>query len=528
MNLTTKYVKYAKAKIIWSSVFLFAWFAYFAVQKSSAADLAVLKPADFVHYVEKFNAMEDENVTNTISNADSWNWLQNEIPFFDCPDKEVEEIYYFRWWSFRKHLVQTTNGWVITEFLTPVNHAGAFNTVSCAAGFHIAEGRWLRDAKYIDDYTSFWLRGNAGKPQPHFHKFSSWFASATYDRFLVNADQAFLTNQLADLVADYHAWENERQTTNGLFWQFDVRDGMEESISGGRQLKNLRPTINSYMFANAQAIAAIATLAGNKSVAKEFNGKAAQLKKLAQEKLWNDDASFFEVLRPDGSFANVREELGFIPWMFGLPDDDKKFPAAWKQLNDSQGFAAPFGITTAERRHPQFRSHGVGTCEWDGALWPFATSQTLYALANLIRDYKPDSVTTKDYFAAFQTYTRSQHANGKPYIGEYLDEVTGDWINGKNGRSRYYNHSTFADLLITGVIGLQPRADKRIEIAPLLTPGTWDYFCVDGIAYHGHTLTIFWDKDGSRYHRGQGFILFADGKELARVADLSKLTAKLP
>ena len=76
------------------------------VQNSRAADFAILKPADFTHHVSRFNAMEDENVTNFVSNADSWNWLQKEIPFFECPDREVEEMYYFRWWSFRKHLEQ--------------------------------------------------------------------------------------------------------------------------------------------------------------------------------------------------------------------------------------------------------------------------------------------------------------------------------------------------------------------------------------------------------------------------------------
>ena len=503
-------------------------FVCFVVQTSSAADLAIVKPADFAHHIEKFNAMEDENVTNTISNADSWGWLQKEIPFFECPDREVEETYFFRWWSFRKHLVQTTSGWVITEFLTPVRHAGIYNTISCAAGFHLTEGRWLRDQKILDDYTSFWLRGNNGQPQPHFHKFSSWFASATYDRFLVSGDKTLLTNLLVDFVADYRSWENEKLTTNGLFWQFDVRDGMEESISGGRKDQNIRPTINSYMFANARAIAAIAELAKDKSVAKEFSAKAKRLKQLTQEKLWNDDASYFEVLRPDGSFANVREELGFIPWMFGLPDDDKKFSAAWKHLNDPQGFAAPFGITTAERRHPQFRSHGVGTCEWDGAVWPFATLQTLYALANVLRDYKQSVVTSQNYFDAFLTYTRSQRANGRPYIGEYLDETTGDWINGKGGRSRYYNHSTFADLLITGAVGLRPRADNVVEVQPLLPESVWDYFCLDGVSYHGHSLTIVWDKDGSRYQRGKGLILFADGKEIAHGKTLAKLTGKLP
>jgi hypothetical protein len=424
--------------------------------------------------------------------------------------------------------VQKTNGWVITEFLTPVRHAGIHNTISCAAGFHLAEGRWLRDEKILDDYTSFWLRGDNGQPQPHFHKFSSWFASAAYDRFLVSSDKTLLTNLLVDFVADYRSWENEKLLTNGSFWQFDVRDGMEESISGGRKDQNIRPTINSYMFANARAIAAIAELANDKSVAKEFSAKSKRLKQLTQQKLWNDDASFFEVLRPDGSFANVREELGFIPWMFGLPDDDKKFSAAWKQLNDPQGFAAPFGITTAARRHPQFRSHGVGHCEWDGAVWPFATCQTLYGLANFLRAGKQSVLANENYFSAFLTYTRSQHADGKPYVGEYLDEVTGDWINGKGGRSRYYNHSTYADLLITGIIGLQPRADNVVEISPLLPDGAWNYFCLDGVNYHGHTLTIFWDADGTRYGRGKGLVVLVDGKEIARGKKLARLEGKLP
>jgi len=474
------------------------------------------------------NTKEDEIVTHFVSSASSWDWLQKEIPFCECPDREVEEMYYFRWWSFRKHLVQTTNGFVITEFLTPVRHAGIFNTVSCAEGFHLAEGRWLRDQSYLDDYTKFWFHGENGQPPKKFHNFSSWLAAAAYDRYLVNHDQKFLVSLLDDFVADYKAWEQERQLSNGLFWQFDVRDGMEESISGSRTNKNARPTINSYMFANARAIAAIARLGGNKPIAGEFDAKARQLKKLTQENLWNAGANFFEVQRDDGNFSNVREELGFIPWMFELPDAGKGYEAAWTQLNDPQGFAAPFGIATAERRHPQFRSHGVGTCEWDGAVWPFATSQTLCALANVLRDYKQSVVTSRDYSDAFLAYVHSQHANGKPYIGEYLDEVTGDWINGKGGRSRYYNHSTFADLLITGVIGLRPRADDTVEVYPLLPDGTWDWFCLDGVKYHGHTLTIIWDKDGQRYGRGKGLVVLADGKEIARGNKLSKLKGKLP
>jgi hypothetical protein len=118
--------------------------------------------------------------------------------------------------------------------------------------------------------------------------------------------------------------------------------------------------------------------------------------------------------------------------------------------------------------------------------------------------------------------------DGKPYIGEYLDEKTGAWLKGNHPRSRWYNHSTFADLLIGGVVGLRPRADDTLEVHPLLPDGTWEWFCLDDVRYHGRTLTIVWDREGKRYGRGSGLILLVDGGEIARVPRLQKLTAEIP
>ena len=47
-------------------------------------------------------------------------WMAKNVPRFDCPDKEIEEIYHFRWWTFRKHVKETPDGFVITEFLPKV------------------------------------------------------------------------------------------------------------------------------------------------------------------------------------------------------------------------------------------------------------------------------------------------------------------------------------------------------------------------------------------------------------------------
>ena len=203
-------------------------------------------------------------------------------------------------------------------------------------------------------------------------------------------------------------WETERGRPDGLFWQYDVRDGMEESISGSRTAKNIRPTINSYMAANARAIAEIAKLAGRDDVANEFAAKSDAIRAKMIDALWDEDAKFFKVRFENGGLSDAREAIGFIPWTFGLAGPEHA--EAWKQLKDDAGFCAPCGLTTAERRHPQFRTHGTGTCEWDGAVWPFATSQTLTGLANVLRGPPQPYVSRRDYFDELLKYARShQH-----------------------------------------------------------------------------------------------------------------------
>ena len=56
--------------------------------------------------------------------------MAENIPLFTCPDTAMEEMYYYRWWTFRKHIKQTPAGRIITEFITPVRHAGSYNSIS--------------------------------------------------------------------------------------------------------------------------------------------------------------------------------------------------------------------------------------------------------------------------------------------------------------------------------------------------------------------------------------------------------------
>jgi hypothetical protein len=494
------------------------------VSASVRAQPVVLKRDTLARHIAFFNAMEPEGVINTVPNAQAEDWLHERIPLFECPDAELEETYYFRWWALRKQLRREGENFVFTEFITKPR------PVSSALGHNLMEGRWLRDPAPINEHLRYWLRGHEGGPQPHLHKYSSWLQDAVYQRTLVTGDTAFVVDYFDDLVRDYRLWQQEKRLPSGLYWQHDVWDAMEESISGSRTAKNIRPTINSYMFGNARGIAALARLIGRAELAREYDAQAEQLRQLVLDQLWDTEAGFFKVRLESGPLADAREAIGFIPWYFGLVPPTGGYGRAWSQLIDPHGFSAPYGITTAERRHPAFRSHGVGTCEWDGAVWPYATSQTLTALARTMRENASEAggVSAQDYFDAFITYTRSHRYDGLPYIGEYLDETTGQWLKGRNPRSFYYNHSTFADLLITGVIGLVPRADQVLEINPLLPVNTWAWFCLDNVRYRGHDVTILWDRDGTRYGRGAGLQVFADGKVIARADVITRVEGRLP
>jgi hypothetical protein len=501
----------------------------------------VLQADSFRHYVESFNRTFPEEVVNHIPDARAWDWMARNIPLFTCPDREIEELYYYRWWAFRKHIKETPDGFLITEFLKPVNHAGQYNALSCAFGHHVAEGRWLRDPAYLDGDVGFWLRtGDDGGIRKNFHQFSGWAAAALYDRWLADGRREPLESNLDGLIEDYRAWERERLTESGLFWQRDVSDGMESSISGGRRVKNLRPSINSYLYGNAKAIAAIARLSGRDAVEREYAAKASDLRTRVQDRLWNQRDGFFETRLESGEPASVRESIGFTPWMFNLPEPGSGFEMAWKQLMDPEGFYAAYGPTTAERRHPGFRVPYEGDdCQWNGPSWPFSTTITLKALAAVLQGYRQPFVSRDDYFRTFRIYSHSQCLrldDGRvvPFIDEDLNPLTGEWLARAMkkrkgtfyGRGDHYNHSGYADLVITGIAGLRPRSGTIVEVDPLIPAGAWDWFCVDRIPYHGRSLSILWDRSGNRFGRA-GLRVLADGRQIAHAPQFGRLTGRM-
>jgi hypothetical protein len=482
-----------------------------------------------------------------------WDWYTANVPFFECPDADIQTTYYYRWELLTKHLTygSPNSGYSFTEFIDRPFWSGAYGAISCPAGHQLYEARWLRNPRYARDYARYWFRTPGAQPR----NYSTWLADSVWAVHRVHPNDAFMKDLLPDLKKNYEGWEKRHFVADvGLFWQNGHDDGMEFNINS-RQTKDIlrgapgyRPTMNAYMYADAIAIAKTAELAGDETTAAAYRAKAAGLKDNLQKKLWDPKRQFFfhmfqhneeadghkvkalTLTHQSGRHAGSefgRELIGYVPWQFSMPDADKGYEVAWKKLLDKDGFAAPFGPTTVECNDPMFLLKKT-CCWWSGQSWPYATSQTLTAMAKMLQEYDQKVVTPADYVKLLQTFAKTHRKNGKPYLAEACHPDTGSF-EGHDGynHSEHYFHSSFNDLVITGLVGLRPRDDQILEVKPL-APASWDYFALSGVPYQGRLISIIWDRTGTRYNRGQGLRLFVDGKEVAASESLGPLSVKLP
>lgn len=492
-------------------------------------------------YVSEFNREDNELYKQDIANREASDFLKKNIPFFECPDKNLEKTYYFRWWTYRKHIKKTPAGFVITEFLPAVPWAGKYNTISCAAIHHFYEGRWLKDSKILSDYASFWF---AGGGNPRLYSFG--VADAIYNYYLVHSDKMLLVDLYPKLKDNLAKWEVEKRDSTNMFWQTDDRDGMEMSVSGhlSESGRGYRPTINSYMYGEAIALTRIASVLGKEIEALSYQKKADEIKELVNNRLWDKQADFYKVIPANGKmeFSHARELLGYAPWFYNIPLGE--YSIAWKQLFDSKGFAAPYGPTTVEQRCSDFKiSYEGHECQWNGPSWPFLTSMTLTAMANYFNNYTSEFITKKDYLDLLKIYSNSHRISGNKdticWVDENINPYTGDWIsrtrlkswkdgtwdNSKGGveRGKDYNHSSFCNLVISGLMGIRPQDDGSIVINPLIPDDCWDYFCLDDVSCQGKIITVIFDKKGTKYGKGKGFMIYVNNKCLSHTATVQKI-----
>jgi len=478
-------------------------------------------------------------------------WFEANIPFFDCSIPEITQVYYYRWQLYKSHLRDLGDrGYIVTEFLNDVGWAKVpYQSLNDATAFHIEEGRWLKDSRYVNDYIDYMYTGGGND-----RHFSEAIADAVYGLYLVNGDREFATKHLDVMQHDFHLWDDRYDFSKDLYFIEPILDATEYSIasidtSGGRDGflggNAFRPTINSFMFGNAVAISKLAELRGDSATAKYFADTAESIRQSVEEKLWNEQMGHFvDRFQVNNrsvhywDFVRGRELEGYVPWYFHLPDSNPKFAVAWSHLLSPEEFAGPFGLRTVEPSYQYYmkqyrydRDTGQPECQWNGPSWPFDTTLVLGAMANLLNDYSQDVIHADDYVRLLKQYTHQHYLNGNLNLQEDYNPDTGNVIVGLP-RSSHYNHSDYTDLVISGLAGLRPRADDVLEVNPLVptdsnsTNGI-EYFCLENVLYHGQLVTILYDRDGKHYGKGAGLSVYINGEQAVAASALGKKTVAI-
>ena len=141
----------------------------------------------------------------------------------------------------------------------------------------------------------------------------------------------------------------------------------------------------------------------------------------------------------------------------------------------------------------------------------------------MIRNRGDDAPISADaFYALLRQYALShrikdEDGTERDWIDEDMDPFTGRWyardellrrrwhlLGGVPERGKDYNHSTFCDLVLSGLLGIHLE-DGELQADPIL-PDTWDYFMVTGLTQDN--WTVIYDKDGSHYGKGTGLRCF--------------------
>jgi hypothetical protein len=477
-------------------------------------------------------------------------WYENNIPFFESADPLLDRIYYYRWQIVRAHQRDLgPRGYISTEFLDDVGwQLDPWASLNDATGFHLLEGRWLKDRRYAGDYIDFMFEGGNDR------HFAEAIADAAYRRFLVDGDLKAVARHLPAMKKTFAAWDDRYDPAKRLYWIMPLLDATEYTISsidasGGKDGfwggEAFRPSINSYMFANARAIARLAALSNDRVTAEAFAAKANDIRDETVESLWSDAlAHFIDRYKVDNQYVKYwqpirgRELVGYLPWTHELAPDEEKFAVAWKHVLSPDELLGEHGPRTTEPTYQyymrQYRYDGKTNrreCQWNGPSWPFQTTQVLTGMANLLNDYRQSAVTRSDYMRLLKQYAALHLQDGRADLEEDYDPATGKPIVGLD-RSHHYFHSGFDDLIISGLVGIRPREDDILEINPLVPdnpadPGYLRFFALVDVPYHGHLIGVVWDVDGTRYHLGAGLHVLVDGKVAASAPKLTRI-AGLP
>ena len=478
-------------------------------------------------------------------------WAEN-LPYIDVPKKAVQKAIDYRWWLERfNSLDANIPGYDYQYPVTIEGVLGYNNAIILTQPMHLQDTKWLR-SPYLA-YGQLLSAGNSSQSSAFLdnpgnrnnwnNHYGQYLAEAGYEAFNVIGGGAEVAENFAyyfghDATGQLEHYGNHIEGRDLIAYRNNYMTGNDaDTISmhapGTGTWKAHGE--NAYVWAAADAAAKLYEQLGNTEQAKYYRDLADKIKADVLELMWCEECQKFETyaVRPTGTQHNANqpnlvkytESNNYNYFAVGLVPDDAasvtKYKEALKAFSNGKEFPI-FPFYTANQVHNQEVSGSNNFSNIN-----FTVQLRLYESA--LRTYdKEQTYITDDMLAMMAEWMAW---NVYPDAGDVRYPNNNEFHN-IDGRTyeNYYRSWIYHNILgnytylfIEDMAGIQPRSDEKIELSPI--DFSYDHFMVNNARYHGHDLTVVWDKpdDGKTWYNEcpEGYSLYIDGTLAFTLKDLA-------
>lgn len=478
-------------------------------------------------------------------------WAEN-LPYIDVPKKAVQKAIDYRWWLERfNSLDANIPGYDYQYPVTIEGVLGYNNAIILTQPMHLQDTKWLR-SPYLA-YGQLLSAGNSSQSSAFLdnpgnrnnwnNHYGQYLAEAGYEAFNVIGGGAEVAENFAyyfghDATGQLEHYGNHIEGRDLIAYRNNYMTGNDaDTISmhapGTGTWKAHGE--NAYVWAAADAAAKLYEQLGNTEQAKYYRDLADKIKADVLELMWCEECQKFETyaVRPTGTQHNANqpnlvkytESNNYNYFAVGLVPDDAasvtKYKEALKAFSNGKEFPI-FPFYTANQVHNQEVSGSNNFSNIN-----FTVQLRLYESA--LRTYdKEQTYITDDMLAMMAEWMAW---NVYPDAGDVRYPNNNEFHN-IDGRTyeNYYRSWIYHNILgnytylfIEDMAGIQPRSDEKIELSPI--DFSYDHFMVNNVRYHGHDLTVVWDKpdDGKTWYNEcpEGYSLYIDGTLAFTLKDLA-------
>ena len=478
-------------------------------------------------------------------------WAEN-LPYIDVPKKAVQKAIDYRWWLERfNSLDANIPGYDYQYPVTIEGVLGYNNAIILTQPMHLQDTKWLR-SPYLA-YGQLLSAGNSSQSSAFLdnpgnrnnwnNHYGQYLAEAGYEAFNVIGGGAELAENLAyyfghDATGQLEHYGNHIEGRDLIAYRNNYMTGNDaDTISmhapGTGTWKAHGE--NAYVWAAADAAAKLYEQLGNTEQAKYYRDLADKIKADVLELMWCEECQKFETyaVRPTGTQHNANqpnlvkytESNNYNYFAVGLVPDDAasvtKYKEALKAFSNGKEFPI-FPFYTANQVHNQevSGSNNFSNINFtvqlrldESALRSYDKEQTYITddMLAMMAEWMAWNVYPDAGDIRYPNNNEFHNIDGRTYENYYRS-----WI--------YHNIlGNYTYLFIEDMAGIQPRSDEKIELSPI--DFSYDHFMVNNVRYHGHDLTVVWDKpdDGKTWYNEcpEGYSLYIDGTLAFTLKDLA-------